>query len=380
MEVSVLQENLHRVLGMARPFTSKACSTVRLMAKDGGLSVEANDLEKSLKVRIRAEVEKEGGICVDAAKLKAFVSTLGLQRIDFRSQNGDAPLSLVIKSGDSDATMSGIKAEDFPPMGGVENPVTASINVEELDKALGRVLFAAATEDSRPVLMSVHILLGSEGYKMEAADGFRFAAQTGPLVEAPECEVDLMVPRDTLDAVRGLLKGCDEDVRVSVDSPGNRVEFSIGGCEVVSQCVTGTFPNCDKLIPTDPSWTVQADVGALKNALRTVSVFSNGFERIIRLMTAEGPDPNIYSVRVSAGVEGVGEAKREVVGAVTTGLDKGDELAGRIAFNPKWIYDLLMVVDGRMEIGCSTPGSPAVWRITTDESFIYVIMPMSINW
>ena len=388
MEVSVLQENLNRVLGKTRPFTSPkgylpASKMVRLTAAEGRLTVEANDLEKAIKVQIGAQVQMDGAICVDAGRLKAFVGTLADERIDLRSKNSDQPLALVIESGDSDATMAGLESGEFPPVTEIEDPVVAVFDPAELEKALTRALTSVAREDSRPVLNGAHIELGPNGYVLAAADGFRLVKQVGPLVTAPEDEVEAIIPRGTLEAIKTLVKGEEDSVRVEFEKTGKRFRFTVGGCEVVGQGVLGSFPDFDQLIPKegDMSWTVTASVEALANAVKSAAVYASEASGIIRFAAeAEGEDASDVTVRVSATAEAVGDAMREVVGANTVGVDQGDKLSGKIAFHSGYVHDLLAVLDGRVRFGATTPSSPSLWQLIGDETFVCVLMPMFVSW
>ena len=387
MEASVLQENLNRVLRMTRPFTYtghlQSTSMVKLTTEKSGVRVEANDLEKSISIKLGAQVHEEGGICVDAAKLKAFVETLPDERIELRTRNGDGPLALLIESADSDATMTGMEPSEFPPLQTVPKPQTAMFDPEELGKALNRVLRASAKEDSRPVLSGVNIVLGDNGYRMAAADGYRLAIQAGPLAKTPKKPTEAIIPRSTLEAVLGLLRDQDENVKLEIADGGDRVRFTLKGCQIVSFAVLGQFPNFDNLVPDQHDWTVQATVDAFRNAVKSAGVYASVDSNVVRFTTAVEDEsrPDHYTVRVAATAETLGDAKREIMGAVTTGLkDAKHDHAGKIAFDAKYVTDLLAVIEGRIFMGATTPSSPALWRLEGDDNFVAVIMPMFVQW
>ena len=389
MEVSVLQENLDRVLTMTKPFTPAksylpACQTVRLTAGGGSLTVEATDLEKSIKATIGAQVVSEGSICVNANSFKSFVSTLPSDRIDLRSKNGDELLALVIEAGDSDATMAGIDSEELPSPAEIGESVKVVFTAGELRKAFVRVSTALSKEETRPVLTGIHLVVDQDGYVFESADGFRLVRQTGPLVEGPEERYEAVVPGHTVLAMRGILRDLDttEPVVLELEQPKKTLRFTMPGCSVTTMDVQGQYPNVEQLLPKSHDWSFEADGESIKAAVRSAAVYASAGVNIVRFSTAvEGDDPDVYTLWVSATAEDIGDAKREVSGAATAGLVGADEsLVGKIAFNAAFIKDMLTVVEGPVVMEATTPSSPAVWRIADDDTFRFVIMPMFVSW
>ena len=75
-----------------------------------------------------------------------------------------------------------------------------SIPAGLLKEAINEVVFAAAPDDTRPVLAGVLLKMGGGSLTLAAADGFRLAVRT---VELPEAGPDLqmIVPAKTLSEV-----------------------------------------------------------------------------------------------------------------------------------------------------------------------------------
>ena len=59
--------------------------------------------------------------------------------------------------------------------------------------------FAAATEESRPVLTGVEVKLKGDGFAMAAADGFRLAVFKGNTLGPVATETSVIIPAKTLD-------------------------------------------------------------------------------------------------------------------------------------------------------------------------------------
>ena len=150
------------------------------------LRLSATNLEIAMTTWIGAMVEEEGAVTVPARVLTEFVNSLGGDRIDINMEEGSRLLQ--IKSGRSQANINGTDASEFPPIPTVEDAVVARAEPGALRGAIARVAFAAATEESRPVLTGVEVKLQEGKFTMAAADGFRLAVQHGPAhpVHAPK--------------------------------------------------------------------------------------------------------------------------------------------------------------------------------------------------
>ena len=158
MKLSCLQENLNRGLGVVgRAVATRTTLPITnnvLMATDGGrLKLVATNLEVAISCWIGAKIEEEGAITVPARLLTEFVSSLPNDTIDVALSPRTKTLGL--KCARFEARISGIDAKEFPPIPSVAEGITTKVEVEALRQGINQVVFAAATEESRPVLTGV---------------------------------------------------------------------------------------------------------------------------------------------------------------------------------------------------------------------------------
>lgn len=408
MRVSVLQDNLNMALVSAKPFAGSSgaipiCTMVRLITDRGMLRVDTTDLEKGFSTWIGSMVDEEGGICVSHQKLNDFVRTLKSDRLDLEVGpvnaeeepgigGGDLVLTIRSADGETEAVLNGVAVEDFPLLTDVEfnNPAAVLFDPDQLGVNLRRVQWAAATDDSRPVLTGISLKLGPDGYELAAADGFRLACQTGNMIEPPERELPVVIPARTFTAVEKLLRTTEDPVRLNIDEDNGRAQFEIGSYLVVTQMIASKFPNYEQLIPEDVVWKAQTDAKALKGAVESAAVYAVDGGNSIRFWTEQTPIPEedrtedgpvtAGVIRVSARAEEVGYAKREARCTEVVGVDGDDKNIGRIAFNSKYVSDVLKVVEGPLALSANNPTSPGLWTLPDDESYKYVVMPMYVQW
>jgi len=377
MQVTCLRENLSRGLAnVSRAVASRATlpvtQNVLLEGDNGQLKLTATNTEIAISTWIGAQIEDEGSITVPARMLTDFVNSLPGETvtIDFQPESAGVKVS----SGKFNGDISGIPAEEFPPIPEVSGGVSVAIPADAFKGALERVVFAAATDDSRPVLTGVKIELKEKSFIVAAADGFRLAVETGELAEAIDGEIGIIVPAKTLAEVERLLGDGSSTISLSTDSNDRSAKFRLDSSEIVTSLVQGKFPDYEKLIPTSWSTRASIDLSQMSQATRAASIFARDGSGIIRIMINPGEADAAGAVKVIARAEEVGANENEVEASV-----EGDET--KIAFNSKFLSDVLNVIEGDdVKLETTTPSSPGVFRSPKHENYTHVVMPMFVQW
>ena len=199
MNISCLQENLSKGLGIVgRAVATRTTLPITnnvLLATDGSrLKLAATNLEIAISCWIGAKVEMEGAITVPARLLTEFVNSLPNDKVDLNLSER----TLELKCARFEARVSGIDAADFPPVPQIGEGVTYEIEPEVLRTAISQVVFATASEDTRPVLTGVCCEFEGDTMTLAAADGFRLAVYKAPMVKSVEKGGEIIIPGRTL--------------------------------------------------------------------------------------------------------------------------------------------------------------------------------------
>ncbi len=377
MKLSCLQENLSRGLSIvSRAVASRATlpitQNVLLETDRSMLKLSATNLEIAITTWIGAMLEEEGSITVPARLLTEFVNSLPSDRIDLELEAGSGMLKFVCAR--AEARIHGVNANEFPPIPQVEEGVAARIGSQDFKRAISRVAFAAATEESRPVLTGVEAKLSGNRFTLAAADGFRLAVQHGALAEPVESDIDVIIPARTLNELSRLLGDQDDPVEIMMVPARGQVLFKIGGVEVVSQLLQGAFPNYDQLIPQKYDSRSVFDLQKLLGATRSAAIFARDGSNIIRLQMTPGEEA-VGKAVISARSEEVGENH----GEVDTETIEGGE--AKIAFNSRYLQEVLAVLErGQVALETTTSSSPGVFKPVGSDDYVHVVMPMFVQW
>lgn len=377
MKASCLQENLSKALstvGRAAAVRSTLPITQNILVagEQSRLKLSATNLEMASTCWVGAKVEQEGAVTVPARLLSDFVGSLPNDIIEMNLSSGSQTLEL--KCGRFQAHINGVDAQDFPPLPQVSEGTSVSIEAHALREGITQVAFAAATEESRPVLAGVATEFEDTNLSLVAADGFRLAVHRIPLSTSVGEKTTVIVPARTYNELSRLLVDRDEAVQLTINDQKTQILFRLKDAEIVSQLIQGSFPNYSQVIPQSYATRAVVDINEFVRVTKMSSIFARDANGIVRLMVTPGEELTPGKVTVSAQAEAVGDNVSEI-----DALVDGEE--SKIAFNVKYLSDVLSVLrQSQVALEVSSPSSPGVVRPIGVDNYLHVIMPMFVQW
>jgi DNA polymerase III subunit beta len=378
VDVSSPQELLQRTLAqvsraVATKTTYPVLSNVLIDADGETLKLAATNQEIGITSMIPAQVDEPGRVTVDARLLSEFVNTLPSEPVRFSMEPGR--LTLKVKGVGADAEINGIDAEEFPILPSVESGAfAAKVDPQVLREMISHVEFAAATDDSRPVLAGVLVRLEDDRITMAAADGFRLAVRDGELAAAVPERLDIIVPGRALRELARIVGDRTEPIDLTITPNRAQLVVHSGETEFYSRLIDGTFPDFRQIVPREFATTLEVGREEFLAAVRRAGFFARDNNDVVRLSAkADADDLAPGTLEVSATAAERGSSQSHVPAAIN-----GPE--GEIAFNARYLTDVLSILrTGRVMIGMNGPNQAGVVRPLESESYTYVIMPMVIG-
>ncbi len=296
MKLSCLQENLNWGLGIvgravATRTTLPITNNILLETDQSRVKLVATNLEMAISCWIGAKVEEEGTITVPAKLLTEFINSLPKDKVDISM--APKTKTLAVRCARYEARISGMDARDFPPIPTVDQGINTSIEVEALRQAIAQVVFAAASEESRPVLTGVDAKFDGSTLTLAAADGFRLAVYTLNISKPVAQKTEIIIPAKTLAELHRLMADQTEPVEVTISGQGSsrsgtQILFKLKNIELVSQLIQGSFPQYEQLIPQSTGTKATVDVAEFLRATKTAAIFARDGTGIVRLIIAPG--------------------------------------------------------------------------------------------
>jgi DNA polymerase-3 subunit beta len=382
VDLTCEQEQFQRALALvSRAVATKSSlpvlSNVLLSADGDHLRIAATNLDVGITTAIEAAVLDPGQVTVDARLLADFVNTLPAGNVRLRSEGGK--FSLNVQSGEgrhaTKADINGMDPDDFPVLqADTSNGFSAVIDPGVLREMIAQVEFAAATDDSRPVLAGVLARFEEGRLTLASADGFRLAVRSGGLAEPVLEKLDAIVPAKAMRELARIIGDSTEPVRLALTPNRTQLVVRVDDTVFLSRLIEGTFPDYRAIVPRDFSTTVTVGRDALQTAVRRAGYFARDNNDVIRLTIAGADeDGDLGSVEVSANA-----AER---GSSQSFVDAGVSGPGtQIAFNSRYLTEVLGVLKGgQVLLGLNGANQAGVVRPADGGDYDHVIMPMVIG-
>ncbi|MEA2610171.1 MAG: polymerase subunit beta [Chloroflexota bacterium] len=363
-----MQENLARGLSVVSRAVSNrstlpVLANVLLKTEDAGLKLTATNLEIGITYWVPGKIEADGATTVPAKLLTDLVNSLPAgDRVDLALQAGD---TLHLRCGRFETHIKGIDADEFPAIGTAGERPTTRIAQNALRRALAETVFAAASDEARPILTGVLARFEGDQLTLAAADNYRIAVKTIPILDAVP-ETSVVIPARALNELARVLADVDDPVEIVLAGGRNQVLFHLDGIDLVSRLIDGQFPNYQQVVPQSHTTRAILDREELLRAVRPAALIAHESANIVKLQIGNDGEPGI-TVSASAEVgDHVGQVEATVEGDGTT-----------IAFNARYLADVLTNVTAeQFALELNGPLSPGVFKPLGDDRYIHVVMPV----
>jgi len=373
MKVSCLQENLAKGLSIvgravATRSTLPVLANILISTDASRLKLSATNLEVGINCWVGAKVDQEGAVTVPARLLADFVNSLPNERIDLTLITRTQTLN--VKCGRYEANIKGIDAQEFPLILIPEEDHRVKIDPGLLCTMIDQVAFAAASDESRPVLTGVLAEVNEDGLTFAAADGYRLSLRSVELADAPEQPMSAIIPARALQELRRISGDEQEPVEMLIAPSRNQVFFHLQNVDLVSQLVEGQFPDLKHTIPTSHKTRITLATPDSLQAVRMAYIFARDAANVIRMQVVPGGEGDVGRLIITATSPEHGDNVSEMDVTV-----EGEPI--EVAFNARYLIDALSVIDtAQVTLELRDPTSPGVIRPVGGGDFVHVFMPM----
>lgn len=348
---------------------------VLVQAEDGKLTLSATDLELSILVEVQATVSDNGSITVPS---KAFVN--------FVQYNNDSEVTLELidnakvkcSSAHAKAMIAGENASDYPTITTVDGQSTFTLESESFLRALHLVTFAAAKTTLRPVLSGVFMKGENGSLTFVATDSYRLSEYSLPVEGVSQMQC--IIPSKILDEMHAVLAGKKGDKKPSEKTPDDsgatrvqvilgrqQVEMRAGPVRLISRLIEGKFPDYHQIVPKDTKTKVLFPVQDFQTAVKRLHYFAKEVNNNVTFQCGES-ETKLSTLQTQLGKD------EATVSAELTGEEN------KIALSSSFLLDFLGRINSDVvEMRMTDSLHPAVFKLTDEESYLHLIMPLRMQ-
>src|SRR5271167_287602 len=367
MKLTIERAALLKALGhvqsvVERRTTIPILSNVLLRAEAGSLALSATDMDLEIVERVPCQVEREGRTTAPAHTLYDIVRKLreGAQvEIEASGERN----AMLLRSGRSTFTLQCLPPEDYPVLASGALPHNFALSATELVALIDRTRFAISTEETRYYLNGIYLHATKNDevpvIRAVATDGHRLARVEMVLPEGAAGMPGIIIPRKTVLELRKLVEEGEDEAQISLSE--TKIRFIVGEAALTSKLIDGTFPDYDRVIPSNNDKVLDVKCKEFAEAVDRVSPNSTEKSRAVKLAIASN-GANGGSLAISATSPENGTAVEEID---ATYLAEPIE----IGFNSRYLLDITAQIDGEgAQFVMSDSASPTIVRDRADPS------------
>ncbi|KJY62663.1 MULTISPECIES: DNA polymerase III subunit beta [Lactobacillus] len=362
-------DNLNNVMhAISSRATIPILSGIKLNLTEDELILTGSDTDISIEIHIPVSedltVESTGSVVLPARFFSEIIRRLPGKEFSLEVKES---FQTQIISENSEFIINGLDANNYPRLPEIADESSFVISGKTFREIINETQFAVATQESRLVLTGVHFNFSSDKIHAVATDSHRLSSRALTLENGPQVKTDLIIPGKSLLELARIIGETDPEIKVC---PGeNQVLFEIGNILFYSRLLEGSYPDTERLIPTESTTTVEFDLAELSSALDRASLLTHAGRNNVVDLTL---DTENQTAKLSGESAEIGNVEEDVSFKKLEGKNL------KISFNPDYLRDALRAsVTDAVVMDFTQPLRPFTVNPDKDEiDFVQLITPV----
>ena len=331
MHITFPKANLQKAINVLQKVSQNKTSSnlpgaIYMTTKNGQVELQGNDFELGIRLTIDGDIKEPGTLVVGSRYFQELIRKLPGDTIElYKPEDGN---SLTITSGSSEFNLVTLHPDDFSLVEQIHDQDHVNIDSFAMKELIDLTNYAAATDEDRPVFTGALLEIKENEVTMVATDTHRMAVKKITIDEPATTPMRAIIPTKTLAEVSRLLP-TDNPAMINIIWNRTQIVFNFESIYIISRLIEGTYPEYEKVIPSQFDSSAVIDRREFAGAVDRVSLLAKDISyNVIRYDWAES------NVTLSTQNTEIGMAKEDV--AVEF---KGTPFT--ISFNGRYISDIL---------------------------------------
>jgi DNA polymerase-3 subunit beta len=341
---------------LAARTTMPVLEGVHVSAKSNTVKLACTDLRLGIETILPAQVVSEGEVVLPGKLFSEMARKLPEGEVEISTDGTTATIS----GRGTRTRLQALDGAEFPALPKVEHATTVMLSSATLGKLIHQSIFAAAVDESRPILTGVLVEFLPGTVRMVALDGFRLAVSNAEYTGDAK-GIKAVVPATALSRVASLL---GEDETVVLEVGATHLGVTLSATKVIARLLEGEFLRYEQIIPTEWLTRINLSRAAFSTALDRASMLAReGRSNLVRLKIGE--DMLVVTSNSEAG-----DIYEEI--PITR---EGRDL--EIAFNSRFLTDVMKYLDAEeLSMSFTTAVNSSVIRAADSDAFTYLVLPV----
>lgn len=334
---------------------------ILLKATPSGFKMMANDLEFGIESKLKdVNIIEIGSVALEAKIFSEIVRRLPNEDIEILSDKNNLT---IIKCQSSEYKISGQSGEEFPDLPEIEKKEEYTLQQSKLKNMIRQTIFSITTDETKPTLTGELLEIINGSFNLVAVDGYRVSFRSTPIKNK---DIKSIVPGKSLNELHKILSVEDND-EVSLYFTDKHILFDLGDNIVISRIIDGDFIKYDQIFSNDYTTLISVNRRNIILCLERASLLSRENKKTPIKLEIKND-----KLIITSNTE-IGTAYEEL----KIDMD-GTEI--NIAFNPKYLIDILKAIDDEyINMYFTSSLSPCIIKPSENNEYKYLVLPVRLN-
>ncbi len=328
-------------------------------ATEGFIKFTANDTELAIETKVEGEIIEAGDTAIDAKIFSEIVRKLPDSEVVIEVNDES---KAIITCENAKFNILVMSTDDFSYLPVIDKKDKITISQYALKETIRQTIFTVNDADKNKILTGELFEVNGNKLKVVALDKFRIAIRNVELKEEYG-NYKVLVPGKSLNEISKILSGgVDDDVNIYFTN--NHILFEFDETKVVSRLIEcNNYFDTDKMISSDYKTKISINKREMADCIdRATLLIKEGDKKPVFLTIKDTELELSINTFIGSMDESIPISK------------EGSDMM--ISFNPKFIIDILRVLDQEeVNIFFTSPKFPCFIR-DEENSYIYVVLPV----
>lgn len=365
IDKKILLDNLNNVIkGISTKNVIPILNGIKFELTNKGLELTASDSELTIYSIIEEKeikkIESCGTAIIQSKFLLDIIRKLPGDEINFEMIDS---LKINIYTENASFNLNCLDDTDYPNLKMEEHKDPIILEGETLKLLINQTVFAISTQELRPLLTGVNVLINGNILQFIATDSYRLAKKQIKLNDAIKEDINIVIPGDNIIELEKILID-NEPVEMHIFN--NKVLFKYKNLKFQTNLLSGQYPNISNLIPDKFEMIVKVVKNDYIASVDRASLLTQGKEKNIIKMKIQNQEMIINSYASEIG-------KVEEFLKVSTDSSANID----ISFSSKYMLDALKTIkEDEILLLMTDDVKPIIIKSVEDENLIQLILPI----
>jgi DNA polymerase-3 subunit beta len=335
---------------------------VFMSVTSSGVELVGTDQETAIRFRVDGvNTSSAGEVLLPTSRVASILRELQDQTLDMKIDER----TIILKVASATFRLSAEDPQEFPPVPEFSATDFFRVPAPVFRQMIRRTVFATDSESTRYALGGLLMEFGEGTVTLAATDSRRLAVATAACESQGTPQIPgrtTVIPTKAMTLLERSIDASAEYVDIVVRE--NDVLMRTGACTVYSRLVEGRFPRYRDVIPRSGNVNIPLPVAPFLAAVRQSQIVTDEESRGVDFLFSNS------LLTLSSQASDIGESRIEL----PIEFDHDDIT---ITFDPKYVSEFLRVLSPEtlVDLQLTDSDTAAVFRV--EDSYTYVIMPLS---